>query len=82
MEEKIVVTPNTVETIIKWKIKISYDNGANETIFPTREPFLNPAMPGLLNFIIKEGFVRQVNIEKVRSMDLEFSKELRNSIIV
>lgn len=73
MEDKLI-TPKTIQTKKDYKFRISYDNGANETIIPAQAPSLDPQIPMFMNFVIKAGNVRQVNLAKVRHMDVEISE--------
>ena len=79
MEKQPLITPNTIKTKRDYKFRISYDNGASETIFPAQAPHLDPQIPMFMNFVIKNGQVRQVNLNKVRHMDVEIteSKDVR-----
>lgn len=77
-----IVTPNTIQTKKDYRFRISYDNGANETIIPCQAPNLDPQIPMFMNFIIKAGNVRQVNLAKVRYMDVEISESREMKIIV
>ena len=82
MEKKEIITPNTVQTNRDFKFKISYSNGANETIIPSKAPHLDPQIPMFMNFVIKAGNVRQVNLAMVRYMDVEISESRDMEIIV
>lgn len=82
MEEKRVVTPNTIQTKRDYKFRINYDNGANETIFPINPPSLDQQIPMFMNFVIKAGSIRQVNLSKVRTMDVEISESREMKLIV
>lgn len=76
-----IIKPNTIQTKKDYKFRISYDNGANETLFPVQAPHLDPQMPMFMNFVIKAGNVRQVNLSKVRYMDVEISESHDINII-
>lgn len=75
MEEKII-TPNKINTKREFKFKIAYDNGANETIFPKSAPTLDPNIPMFINFVIKAGTVRQINLSKVRTIDVDITESV------
>ncbi len=79
MEKEII--QNSVKKTLKFKVKIQYDNGANETIFPLTPPNVNPITPMLMDFVIKRGLCRHVNMTKVRSMDVEVEEEIGSGII-
>lgn len=81
MEDKIV-KPNTLKTVKDYKFRISYDNGANETIFPIITPSLDPQIPMFMNFVIKAGVVVQVNLGKVRNMNVEISERTEANLIL
>lgn len=80
MEEKIIA-PHNVKRVLKFKVKIHYDNGANETIFPVEPPNVNPVTPMLMDFVIKRGLVRHVNMTKVRNMDIEVTEDTDMKIL-
>ncbi len=81
MEKQPLITPNTIQTKKDYKFRISYDNGANESIFPVQAPYLDPQIPMFMNFVIKAGNVRQINLSKVRYMDVEISESRDMKII-
>jgi hypothetical protein len=72
--EKEIIKPKTVQTKKEYKFKISYSNGANETIIPSMAPSLDPQIPMFMNFLIKSGNIRQVNLAMVRYMDVEITE--------
>ena len=76
-----IIKPSTVEVKRDYKFRISYDNGANETIFPCVAPGLDPQIPMFMNFVIKQGSIRQVNLNKVRYMEVEISESKEMKII-
>lgn len=76
-----IITSNTAKTALKFKVKILYDNGANETIYPTLPPNVNPVTPVFMSFRVKDGFDRHINMSHVRSMDIEISQESEAKII-
>lgn len=80
--DREIVKPNTITTKKTFKFRISYDNGANETIIPNQPPNLDPNIPMFLNFVIKLGNVRQVNLNKVRHMDVEITESTDLKLIV
>ena len=80
-EEIVGMKNQAAQTKKDYRFKISYVNGANETIIPSKPPFLDPNIPMFMNFVIKEGNVRQVNLATVRYMDVEIS-EFRNMNII
>lgn len=84
MEEnrKEIVKPNTLKTVKDYKFRISYDNGANETIFPIVAPHLDPQIPMFMNFVIKQGVVIQVNLGKVRNMNVEITERTESNLIL
>lgn len=81
MEDGKIDTRGSVQTKRDYKFKISYDNGSNETIIPIIAPSLDPQIIGFMNFVIKEGCIRQVNLAKVRYMDVEISESREMKII-
>lgn len=80
MEEKIVT--NSLKTVKTYKFKISYDNGANETIIPSGPPSLDQQIPMFMNFVIKQGFIRQVNLNKIRNMEVEITESREANLIL
>ena len=80
MEEKIV-KPNTVKVIMDYKFRISYDNGATETICTRTPPQLDPQLVGFINFVIKKGNVRQINLNKVRNIDFTVDESTEVNLI-
>lgn len=76
-----IVTPNTVRTRRDYKFRISYDNGATETILTSNDPSLDKQIPMFMNFVIKVGTIRQVNLQKVRYMDVEINESPEMKII-
>lgn len=81
MEEKIV-KPNTLKVVKDYKFRISYDNGANETLLPKVAPSLDPNIPMFLNFLIKDGLVMQVNLSKVRNITVEITERTEANLIL
>lgn len=81
MEKESIVTSGNIGVKKEYKFRISYDNGANESIFPMQAPGLDPQIPGCINFVIKPGSVRQVNWMKVRYMDVEITESRDFKII-
>lgn len=79
--EKGIIKPNTVQTKKDFKFRISFSNGANETIIPCQAPTLDQQLPMFMNFVIKQGFVRQVNLSMVRYMDVEINDTTELKII-
>lgn len=82
MERKEIVTLNTLKIIKDYKFRISYDNGANETLLPKTAPTLDPNIPMFLNFFIKQGVVIQVNLSKVRNMTVEINERQEANLIL
>lgn len=77
--ENNIVTPG-VKKVLKYKIKINFDNGASETIYSMTAPNANPLIPGFLGFILKAGHMKEINITKVRTMEIEAYEDLPSII--
>lgn len=84
MEENIgkIVKPNSLKIVKDYKFRISYDNGANETIFPIHPPYLDQQIPMFMNFVIKQGVVLQINLGKVRNMHVEITERTENNLVL
>lgn len=76
-----IIKPNTLKTIRDYKFRISYDNGANETVCTRVPPSLDPNLMMFMNFVIGQGKLRQVNLNKVRYMDVEIMDSNEMKII-
>lgn len=79
-DKERIIKPNSTNVKRDFKFRIYYGNGANETIIPINAPTLDPNIPMFMNFVIKVGTVRQVNLEMVRYMDVDIIESPKLSI--
>lgn len=77
MEE---IIKNQLNKKYKTTVKIQYDNGANETIYPIGSLNVNPLIPMMLELLVKKGMIRSVNLTKIRTMDTIIEEEIDLSI--
>lgn len=82
MEKKEIITPGSIKIVKDFKFRISYDNGANETLLPVQAPHLDPQIPMFLNFVIKTGMVMQVNLNKVRNITVDITERKEANLIL
>jgi hypothetical protein len=78
--EKEIITPKQSNVKRDFKFRISYDNGASDTIHTSVDPQLDKQIPMFMNFFIKVGTVRHVNLQKVRTMDVDINESVDLSI--
>lgn len=69
MEDKIIT--NGVKLKTRFKVKIYWKNGANETVYSFNPPNINPVTPMFMGFKIKDGNERMVALMEIRAMDIE-----------
>ncbi len=77
-----IITPNTVKKTIRFKIKVSWKNGASETILSRTPPNVNPVTPMFMDFNIKDGFNRHISLMEVRALDVEAYEDKSVNLIL
>lgn len=79
MEKEII--QNQVKKVFTFKIRVSWKNGSNETIFAKTPPNVNPVTPMFMDFHIKNGHMRHINMTEVRDLDIEVEQDNTSNII-